>query len=129
MNAGLLGKIYADGEIIVQQGETGDCMYVVQQGQVEVFVEKENKKIGIRVMGENSFFGEMAIFEHEVRSATVRTIGETRVLTIDKNNLLRAIREDPTLAFRIIQIMSERIRDLTKKFTDSVSSRQPSILE
>ena len=37
MSAGDLGKIYSDGELIIRQGEVGDCMYVVQSGKVEVF--------------------------------------------------------------------------------------------
>ena len=36
MTAGSLGKVYGDGQVIIQQGEVGDCMYVVQDGQVEV---------------------------------------------------------------------------------------------
>jgi CRP-like cAMP-binding protein len=57
----------------------------------------------------------MAIFEHEVRTATVRAVGEARVLTIDKKNFLRGIHEDPSLAFRIVETMSHRIRDLTDR--------------
>ncbi|MCK5407408.1 MAG: cyclic nucleotide-binding domain-containing protein, partial [Candidatus Krumholzibacteria bacterium] len=59
--------------------------------------------------------GEMAIFEREVRSASVRARGEARVLTLDKKNFLRRINEDPSLAFRIVQAMSGRIRELSKE--------------
>ena len=40
MTTGALGKLYADGEVIVRQGEAGDCMYVIQGGQVEVLLTR-----------------------------------------------------------------------------------------
>jgi CRP/FNR family cyclic AMP-dependent transcriptional regulator len=112
METGALGKLYHDGEAIVREGETGDCMYVVQAGQVEVLQGKENKEVRLAVLNEGDFFGEMAVFEREVRSATVRAIGEVRVLTVEKKNFLRRIQEDPSLAYHIVQTMSHRIRDL-----------------
>jgi CRP/FNR family transcriptional regulator len=112
METGALGKLYHDGEAIVREGETGDCMYVVQAGQVEVLQGKENKEVRLAVLKEGDFFGEMAIFEREVRSATVCAIGEVRVLTVEKKNFLRRIQEDPSLAYHIVQTMSHRIREL-----------------
>jgi len=64
------------------------------------------------VLGKGDFFGEMAIFEHEVRSATIRARGEVRALTVDKRTFLRRITEDPSIAFRIVGRMSRRIREL-----------------
>ena len=112
MSQGLLGKVYDDGKIIINQEEPGDCMYEIQEGQVEVFKEKEGKEIQLAVLGKGDFFGEMAIFDREVRSATVRAKGEVRALTIDKRTFLRRITEDPSLAFRIVERMSRRIREL-----------------
>lgn len=114
---GKLGKLYRDGEVIVRQGQTGKCMYVIQDGQVEVIAERDGEEIRLRELGKNDFFGEMAIFENEVRTATVRAVGETRVLTIDKKNFLGGIHEDPSLAFRIVETMSHRIRDLTDRLS------------
>ena len=113
MESGALGKIYKDTEIIIQQGEPGDCMYVIQEGLVEIINETDRGEVQLALRGPGEFFGEMAIFERVVRSATVRALGEARVLTIDKRNLLRRIHEDPSLAFRLIQTMSARIRELS----------------
>ena len=111
-DSGTLGKVYKDRENIVRQGEVGDCMYVIQEGLVEVVVESEGQEVLIAVRGEGEFFGEMAIFEREVRMATVRALGEARVLTIDEKNFLKRIHEDPSLAYRIVRTMSQRIRGL-----------------
>lgn len=115
MSTGELGRVYHDGEVIIRQGEAGDCMYEIQSGEVEVIQEKSGKEICLAVLGKGDFFGEMAIFEHDVRSATVRALGEVRALTIDKRTFLRRITEDPSLAFRIVERMSHRIREMNNK--------------
>lgn len=115
MGTGELGRVYHDGEVIIRQGEAGDCMYEIQGGKVEVIQEKSGKEVRLAVLGKGDFFGEMAIFEHDVRSATVRALGEVRALTIDKRTFLRRITEDPSLAFRIVERMSHRIREMNNK--------------
>jgi CRP-like cAMP-binding protein len=108
-----LGKEYADREIIVRQGDAGNCMYVVQEGEVEALAEADGKEMRLRKLGPNDFFGEMALFGTETRSCTIRALGNAKVLTIDKKSFLSGIQEDPSLAFRIVKVMSQRIRDLT----------------
>jgi CRP/FNR family transcriptional regulator len=109
---GALGKVYQDGEIITRQGDVGDVMYVIQRGKVDVLMETNGHETLLRVAEEGEFLGEMAIFDHDVRSATLRAQGEVKVLTIDKKNFLKRIHEDPSLAFRIVQTMSKRVREL-----------------
>ena len=113
MSGGELGRLYRDGEIIVRQGEVGDRMFVVQQGQVQVLLERDGREIPLRVLGEGEFIGEMSIFEQEVRSATVRAQGEARLLTVDRKGFLKRIHEDPSLAYRVVQTLSRRVRQLS----------------
>lgn len=113
MTSGELGKVYHDGEIVFRQGDVGDCLYVVQDGEVEVIDESGGQETLLRVAGRNELFGEMAVFEREKRSATIRARGEARILTIDKKNFLRRINEDPSLAFNLVQRMSRRVRELS----------------
>ena len=115
MTSGSLGKVYEAGDLIIRQGEAGDCMFVIQEGQVEVFAERDGKDVRLAVRGEGDIVGEMAVLEHEVRSASVRALGRARLLTVDKKNFLRRIQEDPSLALRIVQTLSRRIRELSEE--------------
>lgn len=118
METGALGKTYRDSEVIVRQGEAGDCMFVIQAGEVEVFRENDKQReVRLAVLHEKDFFGEMALFDREVRSATVRALGEARVLTVDRKSFLRRVHEDPSLAFRVVEQMSHRIRELDAEVT------------
>lgn len=112
-----LGRVFEDGQIIIQQGELGDCMYVVQAGLVEVIVTQDGSERIMAILGQGEFFGEMALFDRAVRMATVRALGEARVLTVDKRNLMRRIHEDPSLVYRMLLEMSGRIRDLSAEVT------------
>lgn len=123
MNTGALGKLLPDGEVIVRQGEVGNCMYVIQQGQVEVLLKKGNADVCVAVLGEGDFFGEMALFDQEVRSATVRARGEVRILTLEKRTFLRRIHEDPSLAFRMLEKMSRRVRKLNETLNAALGRR------
>jgi CRP-like cAMP-binding protein len=126
MGKGDLGKTYGDGEVITRQGDVGECMYVIQDGQVQVLVEKGGVETPLRIAKEGEFMGEMAIFDHEERSATLRALGEARLLTIDKKNFLKRIHKDPSLAFRLVQTMSKRVRDLSDEIArlKSTGSRE-----
>jgi len=109
-----LGKIYNDGEILVRQGEKGNCMYVIQSGNVEVVqTGHDNKEIRLTVLSKGDVFGEMAIFQEEVRSATVRALGKVRVIVVDKRIFLKRVHEDPSFAFSLLQKMSMRIKELS----------------
>jgi CRP/FNR family cyclic AMP-dependent transcriptional regulator len=112
-----LGRLYRDGEVVIKKGDEGSCLFVIQEGKVEVFDEKGNKEIKIAEFGASEFFGEMGLFEKDVRSCTVRAMGNTKILTIDKKNFYKTIQKDPTLAYRLLQKMSSRIRELNKKVT------------
>jgi Amt family ammonium transporter len=107
-----LGQEYSNHEVIVAEGDKGDSMYVVQSGKVEVVQTGEDgDEQQVRTLKAGEFFGEMAIFEDEVRSATVRAVGEARVLEVDKKTVERRIQDNPQLAVNMMKTMSSRLRD------------------
>lgn len=107
-----LGKTYRPGDIIVAQGDTGDCMYVIQEGEAEVLRDEDGVSVVVDTMKAGDLFGEMAILEHTVRSATVRARSPVRALTIDRRTFLRRIQEDPSLAMSVLDNMCRRVRQL-----------------
>lgn len=121
MKPDALGKLYRDGEAIVHEGDEGDCMYVVQAGRADVVERAADGEVRLATLGPGDFFGEMALFDRETRSATVRAVGEVRMLTVDKRTFLARIHEDPSLAVRVMQSMAQRIRTLNAE----VAERRP----
>ena len=113
MSNGSLGQWYSKGHVVVRQGEYGEHIYAVQEGELEVIKERKGGgEIQVAVLRSGDIFGEMAILQKEVRSATVRTLTEARLLTIDKKTFMSRVHEDPSLAFNIVRMMAQRIRAL-----------------
>ena len=113
-----LCRIYKDGEAIVTEGEKGDCMYIIQSGKVDVLRKKREKDIHLAYLYRGDFFGEMSLLDREPRSATVRAVGETLVLIINKKSLFNIIQKYPSMAFRIMRKLSSRIRENNRQLSD-----------
>lgn len=113
MASGSLGQWYSKGHVVVRQGDMGEHIYAVQEGELEVVKERKGGgEIRVALLHAGDIFGEMAILQKEVRSATVRTLTETRLLTVDKKTFMSRVHEDPSLAFNIVRMMAQRIRAL-----------------
>ncbi|KPJ51498.1 hypothetical protein AMJ39_09755 [candidate division TA06 bacterium DG_24] len=115
MRMGRLGKEYELGEIVVRQGEYGNEMYVVLSGEVEVIRQSGEEEIPLATLGKGQVFGEMALLGDTTRSATVRVKSKARILTVDKKGFLKKVHEDPSFVFNILQMMSDRIREMDKE--------------
>jgi CRP/FNR family cyclic AMP-dependent transcriptional regulator len=112
MERGVLGTEYGDGDTICCQGDPGDRMYVIQAGRAVAIHADNGVETVVGELTAGDVFGEMAIFEKQPRSASVRAKGTARVLTLDKRAFLRQVHEDPSFAYRLLQRMSQRIRSL-----------------
>ena len=112
MNAGALGKVYKSGDAIILQGDAGSCMYVIQDGEVEVTRSHNGSTVRLAVLGQGDIFGELSLFGNDKRSATVRALGDARIVTVDKNTFMRRIQEDLTLAFRVFNTMAARLNNM-----------------
>jgi CRP-like cAMP-binding protein len=111
----LLGKLYSDNGVIYHQGDSGDCMYIVQLGQVEIIRRLGNSEYCLALLSQGDFFGEMALFGYPVRTATARAVGSASVLSLQTKSFLRSLQHDPSLAFNMLQKMAHRIQHLEKQ--------------
>jgi CRP-like cAMP-binding protein len=124
MKKGELGKTYKNDEIICREGEEAKIMFVVQSGKVKVTKNVPNGEVTLTTLKEGEIFGEMALFDHLPRSATVKATGEAIVLSIDKKGFFAKASKDPTLAFNILEGMSKRIRILNDEISKFKRNRE-----
>jgi CRP-like cAMP-binding protein len=123
MKEGELGRVYSNGEIIFREGEQGDRMYVIQSGRVKITKETPVGEIFIATLGSGEIFGEMILFSKSTRSATVTALGDARVLGIDKKKLFSTISKDPSLVFKILESLSQRLRTIDEEFAKLKKSK------
>ncbi len=91
-------------------------MYMIVSGEVSVIKgQAEGDEIELDRIHPGDYFGEMALFEDAVRSATIRTAEESRLLVIHKQEFTEIVREYPQIALHICRALSGRIRELHEK--------------
>ena len=76
-------ETYQDGQIIFEEGSTGDMLYIIDSGSVELTKTIEEKNIVIEILKPGYIFGEVAFIARIPRTATARAIGETTIGIID----------------------------------------------
>jgi small-conductance mechanosensitive channel len=101
-------SVFAPDEKIVRRGQKGNSMFVVHRGSVSVQVREDGKPKTIRQLKEGEFFGEMALFTGEPRTATVIANEETQVLEITHECLKPLLEENPELVESFSKIIEKR---------------------
>jgi len=105
--------VYAPDETVIKEGETGETMYMIVEGELSVF--KHGTEIDQFSAGES--FGEMALIEDELRSATIRTKKASRFLVLHKQEFKEIVQEYPQIALSICKVLSGYVRKLHLKAT------------
>jgi len=109
------------GEPVFLEGEKGDTLYLVLDGDVAVIKGCDtNKEIELDRIGVGDYFGEMALFGDDRRSATIRVKKASHFLTLKKQELNEIVREFPQIALHVCRVLSMRIRRLHGKISDRV---------
>ncbi|MCD4786473.1 MAG: cyclic nucleotide-binding domain-containing protein [Candidatus Eremiobacteraeota bacterium] len=97
------------GEVIIEKDDVGHTMYIIADGEVEIYLPGDPPK-RLTTMKEPDFFGEMALFSTDVRSASVKALTPVKLLCLDRDHFLNLIYEKPDISIEIIKVLSDRIR-------------------
>jgi len=115
--------VFAPGETVIRAGEPGSSMFVVHKGRVRVQVNENGRPRTVATLNEGDFFGEMALFTGEPRTANVLALEETEVLEIGHAAMKRVFDTNPDLVESLSFIMGERRQGLASA-TDSDAADQ-----
>ena len=108
----LIERRIPKGHTIVEEGLSGDYMYVLADGQVKVTkLSGDGREKILELLGPGDFFGEMSLLDNAVRSASVKSMTETRILALSRNDFLKELRHNPDLAMAVIQELTRRLRE------------------
>jgi CRP-like cAMP-binding protein len=102
-----------EGTTVIEQGTLGDKMYIVVAGQLEVRrFDDGGGDEGLRVaeLGDKQVLGEMSLLDNEPRSASVISLTECRLLSLERGDLERILRRYSSIAFSMMRILSRRLR-------------------
>lgn len=105
---GAMRHVFAPGELVIRAGDQGSSMFVVHSGRVQVQISEGGQQRPVAVLSEGAFFGEMALFTGEPRTANVVALEETEVLEIGHDAMKHLFETNPDLAESISWTIAER---------------------
>ena len=105
-------KKFGPGELIVEEGRTGNGLYAIISGNVEAVkalgTEQERT---VNRLGSGEVFGEMALLGEWPRTASVRAVDEVECLGIDRWVFLTQLERHPQMGIKLLQILARKLRD------------------
>jgi len=114
--------VFAPGETVIKAGEPGSSMFVVHNGRVSVQISENGRAHTVATLSDGAFFGEMALFTGELRTASIVAVEETEVLEIGHDAMKRVFDNNPDLVESLSHIIAERRQALAA--TEQLSGSQ-----
>ncbi len=105
-------QLFPVDQVVCWENEPGESFYLILSGSVEVFSQRADKYIATLHAGE--FFGEISLLMGTPRTASIRSLEDTILFVVDRNDLQNLLVNHPNLADQIAQKLSER-RDSLRK--------------
>jgi CRP/FNR family transcriptional regulator, cyclic AMP receptor protein len=99
------------GSIIFNEGETGDCMYIIYQGEVKIHKGSNT----LAVLKDREVFGELSLLDAETRSASATAQTDCMLFKIDQEPFYELIESRPEVALGFIKILCQRLRAQNEK--------------
>jgi small-conductance mechanosensitive channel/CRP-like cAMP-binding protein len=117
---GTISALYAPGEVIIHEGESGNELFIIERGSVQVLIVRDaGVSTQVATLHAGHFFGEAALLREEHRSATVIAISECELLVISASAFRAAAELDASIAARLTQKLASRLTELRKAVSDA----------
>ncbi len=118
-------KQYQQGDIIFHGGDSSDCAYIIEEGQVEIFVDSNNSIIDI--LSEGELFGEMGVLDQSPRSTSARALTPLTLLEVKTQQITNRLSESDPIVKALVGVLLKRFRSMLPN--QGKSSTQNSLLD
>ncbi len=97
---------FAAKENIFEEGQEGDCMYIVKEGEVDLYYRGKF----LATIQKGGIFGEMALIDSLSRSASAVAKTDCQLVPVDEKHFTRLVQETPAFALQVMRILVQRLR-------------------
>src|SRR6266513_5890194 len=109
-------------KVLFRAGGVGDAMYIIERGKVRISVQAtDGRELTLTELGRGEFFGEMALFEGQRRSANVVVAEEARLAVLSREHFLSFMRRNPNVALEMLTALAHRLRHTDELLRHSVT--------
>lgn len=99
-------RTFTAGEVIFAEGQAGDCMFAVLEGEIEI---RKHDHV-LETVGVGGVFGEMALIDQEPRSAFAVAKTDCRVAAVGQRRFTLLVQQTPFFALQIMHVLADRLR-------------------
>jgi CRP-like cAMP-binding protein len=110
-------RTLSPGEVVFDEGDPSDQLYVIQSGEVELVRDTAAKERVVARLGPGDFFGELGLVAGERRSARAVAVNTTRLIALDKETLEAMCLEQPVIAIRMIRVLVSRLVEAERRLS------------
>lgn len=104
-------KKYKKGNVILLEEEIGAALFVIISGKVKIIrSDEDGREVILSILGENDFFGEMALLDGLARSASVVAITKSELFMIHRRDFLKLLNDYPSVAIALLKELTMRLR-------------------
>lgn len=115
-------KILKAGQVVFRAGEAADGMYLVRKGELVVYLEQDGKEVELAKIGEGGMIGEMALFDRQPRSASVKATADSEVTLISLDDFSKLMKQIPKWFVGLMTALSGRLRTTNDRLKQVESS-------
>jgi CRP/FNR family transcriptional regulator, cyclic AMP receptor protein len=120
--ATVTGRSYGKHQFIVHEGDPGSTFYILAKGSVSACrIMPNGREIVLAILKEDDFFGEMAMLDSSLRSASIKTLTEVEVGAIRQADFLAMLDRNPRIGRSLAIVLSERLRAANALITATTS--------
>ena len=113
---------FNSGDSLFKQGDDGDALYVIMEGEADILVDTPSGQITVATMGKNDFVGDIAVLCDVPRTATVTATSKLTTMRITKDLFFQLVSQFPQIAIEIMRELAHRLDITTRKLQDAVSN-------
>ena len=112
---------YKNGEMLFDQGDEGDAMYMVEEGEISIFaVDSHGREKSLRTFGPGSVVGDFAVLDGQPRSARARASGSLKVLVLQRQMFKMFIQSRPQVILAVLKVLADKARFTTLSVEESI---------
>lgn len=116
-------------DVVVTQGDPARALYAIVRGRLKVSsCGPDGRDVVLGIMAEGEVFGEVALLDGGLRSATCTAIEPCELLAIDRQQFMELLDQTPGIAVKLLQVLSGRLRRLSQRSEDAAFLDVPSRL-
>lgn len=115
-------RIYRKGDIIFTEGDAPAVLYIIHEGRIKLYRDTEDgREVIMNILGNGEFFGEMTLFTGEPLKASAVALDDSILCSISRSDMLVILNENPSIAVKIMEILTRRLTYAENRIEDMVS--------